>query len=229
MEIKTCEQYVLDQLEQVRAERDWLRGKLEQAQDEAEELRGKLMERGERDASKVEQAIRKEGRRKLYRDGTGYHQRAGRNRAGVRGAKRRHPFRDRLKVRHDLSGSRRQERHLKPESDLSRHAPGCFLGRSWYPNEDNRADCAHLGSRRCANGAPFAFCTNPLGVESGGFVVFDVVVQRHEHLVVERAHLPNESLDQDAGAERGVRQDKFTRQTKALIRVASSRLAPLRF
>lgn len=38
MEIKTCEQYVLDQLEQARAERDWLRGKLEQAQDEAEEL-----------------------------------------------------------------------------------------------------------------------------------------------------------------------------------------------
>lgn len=65
MEIKTCEQYVLDQLEQARAERDWLRGELEQ-------LRGKLMERGERDASKVEQAIRKEGRRKLYRDGTGY-------------------------------------------------------------------------------------------------------------------------------------------------------------
>lgn len=54
MEIKTCEQYVLDQLERARAERDWLRGKLEQAQDEAEELRGKLMERGERDASKVE-------------------------------------------------------------------------------------------------------------------------------------------------------------------------------
>lgn len=80
MEIKTREQYVLDQLEQARAERDWLRGKLEQAQDEAEELRGKLMERGERDASKVEQAIRKEGRRKLYRDGTGYfkyHQGAG--------------------------------------------------------------------------------------------------------------------------------------------------------
>ena len=72
MEIKTCEQYVLDQLEQARAERDWLRGKLEQAQDEAEELRGKLMERGERDASKVEQAIRKEGRAKLYRDGTDY-------------------------------------------------------------------------------------------------------------------------------------------------------------
>lgn len=37
MEIKTCEQYVLDQLEQARAERDWLREKLEQAQDEAEE------------------------------------------------------------------------------------------------------------------------------------------------------------------------------------------------
>lgn len=52
MEIKTCEQYVLDQLEQARAERDWLRG--------------------ERDASKAEQAIRKEGRAKLYRDGTGY-------------------------------------------------------------------------------------------------------------------------------------------------------------
>lgn len=66
MEIKTCEQYVLDQLEQARAERDWLREKLEQAQDEAEELRG------EHDASKVEQAIRKEGRRKLYRDGTSY-------------------------------------------------------------------------------------------------------------------------------------------------------------
>ena len=29
MEIKTCEQYVLDQLERARAERDWLRGKLE--------------------------------------------------------------------------------------------------------------------------------------------------------------------------------------------------------
>lgn len=29
MEIKTCEQYVLDQLEQARAERDWLREKLE--------------------------------------------------------------------------------------------------------------------------------------------------------------------------------------------------------
>lgn len=28
MEIKTCEQYVLDQLEQAQAERDWLRGKL---------------------------------------------------------------------------------------------------------------------------------------------------------------------------------------------------------
>lgn len=41
MEIKTCERYVLDQLEQAQAERDWLRGKLEQAQDEAEELRGK--------------------------------------------------------------------------------------------------------------------------------------------------------------------------------------------
>lgn len=27
MEIKTCEQYVLDQLEQALAERDWLRGK----------------------------------------------------------------------------------------------------------------------------------------------------------------------------------------------------------
>lgn len=38
MEIKTCEQYVLDQLEQARAERDWLRGELEQAQDEAEAL-----------------------------------------------------------------------------------------------------------------------------------------------------------------------------------------------
>lgn len=72
MEIKTCEQYVLDQLEQALEERDLLRGKLEQTQDEADELRGKLMERGERDASKVEQAIRKTGRSMLYRDGTGY-------------------------------------------------------------------------------------------------------------------------------------------------------------
>lgn len=72
MEIKTCEQYVLDQLEQARAERDWLRGKLEQAQDEAEELRGKLKARDERETSKVEQAVRNEGRAKLYRDGTGY-------------------------------------------------------------------------------------------------------------------------------------------------------------
>lgn len=45
MEIKTCEQYVLDQLEQARAERDLLRGKLEQARDEADELRGKLTPR----------------------------------------------------------------------------------------------------------------------------------------------------------------------------------------
>lgn len=72
MEIKTCEQYVLDQLEQARAERDWLRGKLEQAQDEAEELHGKLKARDERETSKVEQAVRNEGRAKLYRDGTGY-------------------------------------------------------------------------------------------------------------------------------------------------------------
>lgn len=72
MEIKTCEQYVLDQLEQARAERDWLRGELEQAQDEAEELRGKLKARDERETSKVEQAVRNEGRAKLYRDGTGY-------------------------------------------------------------------------------------------------------------------------------------------------------------
>ena len=88
------------------------------------------------------------------RRGYGGHQRADRNRAGIRGAERRHPFRNRLKVRHHVPGSRRQERHLEPEPDLSRHAPGCFLGRSWYPNEDDRANCAHLGSRRCANGAP---------------------------------------------------------------------------
>lgn len=46
MEIKTCEQYVLDQLEQAQAERDWLRGELEQAHDEAEELRAKLYRDG---------------------------------------------------------------------------------------------------------------------------------------------------------------------------------------
>ncbi len=31
---------------------------------------------------------------------------------------------------------------------------------------------------------------------SGGFVVSSIVVRRHEHLIVGRAHLPNESLDQ---------------------------------
>ena len=36
MEIKTCEQYVLDQLEQAQDEAEELREKLEQAQDEAE-------------------------------------------------------------------------------------------------------------------------------------------------------------------------------------------------
>ena len=58
---------------------------------------------------------------------------------------------------------------------------------------------------------------------SGGFVVSSIVVRRHEHLIVGRAHLPNESLDQDAGAERGVQQDKSTRQTKALSRHAFRR------
>lgn len=41
-----------------------------------------------------------------------------------------------------------------PNLIYPRHAPGCLLGRSWYPNEDDCANGAHFGSRRCANGAP---------------------------------------------------------------------------
>ena len=44
--------------------------------------------------------------------------------------------------------------------------------------------------------APFAFCTNPLDVQSGGFVAFHVVVQRHYALFVAHAHLVDERLQQ---------------------------------
>lgn len=45
-------------------------------------------------------------------------------------------------------------------------------------------------------GAPFAFCTNPLDVQSGGFVAFHVVVQRHYALFVAHARLVDERLQQ---------------------------------
>lgn len=132
MEIKTCEQYVLDQLEQARAERDWLRGKLEQAQDEAEELRGKLMERGERDASKVEQAIRKEGRRKLYRDGTGY-------RTSVDDGGKLIPFSDWC-IEHGGGRMSAKTTELKP-------CPFCGSGNVRYKEAEHAVVCARCKAR----------------------------------------------------------------------------------
>lgn len=72
MEIETCEQYVLDQLKCTENEVYSLRAAIDEWKARCAKLEAELKARGERDASKVEQAIRKEGRRKLYRDGTGY-------------------------------------------------------------------------------------------------------------------------------------------------------------
>ena len=72
MEIKTCEQYVLDQLEQAQFEVDLLSAEIDELQARCAKLEAELKARDERDASKVEQAIREEGRRKLYSDGSGY-------------------------------------------------------------------------------------------------------------------------------------------------------------
>lgn len=72
MEIKTCEQYVLDQLMCTENEVYQLRAANNDLKARCAKLESELEARGERDASKVEQEIRKEGRAKLYRDGTGY-------------------------------------------------------------------------------------------------------------------------------------------------------------
>lgn len=72
MEIKTCEQYVLDQLKCTENEVYSLRAAIDEWKARCAKLEAELKARDERDASKVEQAIRKTGRSMLYRDGTGY-------------------------------------------------------------------------------------------------------------------------------------------------------------
>lgn len=72
MEIKTCEQYVLDQLMCTENEVYSLRASNNDMKARCAKLEAELKARDERDASKVEQAILKEGRAKLYRDGTSY-------------------------------------------------------------------------------------------------------------------------------------------------------------
>ena len=72
MEIKTCEQYVLDQLKCAENEVYSLRAAIDEWKARCAKLEAELKARDERDASEVEQAILKEGRAKLYRDGSGY-------------------------------------------------------------------------------------------------------------------------------------------------------------
>lgn len=72
MEIKTCEQYVLDQLMRTENEVYQLRAANDELKARCAKLESELKARDERETSKVEQDIRKEGRAKLYRDGTGY-------------------------------------------------------------------------------------------------------------------------------------------------------------
>ena len=72
MEIETCEQYVLDQLKRTENEVYSLRAAIDEWKARCAKLEAELKARDERDASKVEQAVRNEGRAKLYRDGTGY-------------------------------------------------------------------------------------------------------------------------------------------------------------
>lgn len=72
MEIETCEQYVLDQLKCTENEVYSLRAAIDEWKARCAKLEAELKARGERDASKVEQKIREEGRAKIYRDGTGY-------------------------------------------------------------------------------------------------------------------------------------------------------------
>lgn len=66
MEIKTCEQYVLDQLEQAQAECCWLRGELADSRAKVEALKAKL------EKTPIEAAIEEAGRKEIYRRGTGY-------------------------------------------------------------------------------------------------------------------------------------------------------------
>lgn len=72
MEIKTCEQYVLDQLTCTENEVYQLRAANDELKARCAKLESELKARDERETSKVEQDIRKEGRAKLYRDGSGY-------------------------------------------------------------------------------------------------------------------------------------------------------------
>lgn len=72
MEIKTCEQYVLDKLMCTENEVYQLRAANDEFKARCAKLEAELKARDERETSKVEQAVRKEGRAKLYRDGTGY-------------------------------------------------------------------------------------------------------------------------------------------------------------
>ena len=72
MEIKTCEQYVLDQLMRTENEVYQLRAANDELKARCAKLEAELKARDERETSKVEQAVRNEGRAKLYRDGTGY-------------------------------------------------------------------------------------------------------------------------------------------------------------
>lgn len=72
METKTCEQYVLDQLMRTENEIYQLRAENNDLKARCAKLESELKARDERETSKVEQAIRKEGRAKLYRNGTGY-------------------------------------------------------------------------------------------------------------------------------------------------------------
>lgn len=72
MEIKTCEQYVLDQLKCTENEVYSLRATIDEWKARCAKLEAELKARDERDASEVEQAIIKEGRAKLYRNGSSY-------------------------------------------------------------------------------------------------------------------------------------------------------------
>ena len=72
MEIKTCEQYVLDQLKCTENEVYSLRAAIDEWKARCAKLEAELKARDERDASEVEQAIIKEGRAKLYRNGSSY-------------------------------------------------------------------------------------------------------------------------------------------------------------
>jgi hypothetical protein len=72
MEIKTCEQYVLNQLMCTENKVYQLRAANDELKARCAKLESELKARDERETSKVEQAIRKEGRAKPYRDGTGY-------------------------------------------------------------------------------------------------------------------------------------------------------------